>query len=292
MDLDAIAVFVKVVEAGSFSGAARQLAMPKTTVSAKVAALEKRLGATLIQRTTRKLHITDAGAQYFAHCVKAVREIELGEGALVSSKAGPTGLLRITAPVDLVHTVLPRITQAYLQAYPGTRVELLPSNRVFDLLGEGIDLAIRVGARKDSSLITRRFLTLRMGLWATPAYLARAARVRRPADLARHPLYGHAAMQATHMSRGDAKEQLQVESRLVSEDFETIKAMVLLGEGIGWMPDFLAADALAAGTLLPVLPDWSTRSAGDFYFVYPGSRYPAPKVQAFMRLALELVDPG
>ena len=292
MDLDAIAVFVKVVEAGSFSGAARLLAMPKTTVSAKVAALEKRLGATLIQRTTRKLHITDAGAQYFGHCVKAVREIELGEAALVSTKAAPSGLLRITAPVDLVHTVLPRITLAYLQAYPGTRVELLPSNRVFDLLGEGIDLAIRVGARKDSTLITRRFLNLRMCLWATPSYLAKAPRVRRPADLARHPLYGHAAMKATYMSKGTAREQLQVESRLVSEDFETIKAMVLLGEGIGWMPDFLAADAVAAGTLLPVLPEWTTRSAGDFFFVYPGSRYTSPKVQAFMRLAIEMANPA
>src|SRR5258706_8237046 len=104
MDLDAIAVFVKVVEAGSFSGAARLLKMPKTTVSAKVAALEKRLGVNLIQRTTRKLYVTEAGQQYFHHCANAVREIELGESALVSTKNKPTGLLKVTAPVDLGHT--------------------------------------------------------------------------------------------------------------------------------------------------------------------------------------------
>ncbi|PWF47827.1 LysR family transcriptional regulator [Massilia glaciei] len=104
MDLDAIAVYVKVVEAGSFSGAARLLGMPKTTVSAKVAALEKRLGVILIQRTTRKLYVTEAGEQYFRHCANAVREIELGESALLSARDSPSGLLRVTAPVDLGHT--------------------------------------------------------------------------------------------------------------------------------------------------------------------------------------------
>jgi DNA-binding transcriptional LysR family regulator len=149
-NLDAIPVFVKVVEAGSFSAAARLLNMPKTTVSAKIAALEKRLALKLIQRTTRKLHVTEAGMKYFRHCANAIRELELGEAALQSAQSEPTGLLRVTAAVDIGHVVLPRITRAYLARYPGTSVELLISNRIVDLIGEGIDLAIRAGTLKDS----------------------------------------------------------------------------------------------------------------------------------------------
>ena len=149
---DAIPVFVKVVEAGSFSAAARLLNMPKTTVSAKIAALEKRLELKLIQRTTRKLHVTEAGMKYFRHCSNAIHEIELGEAALQSTQGEPTGVLRVTAPVDVGHLVLPRITRAYLARYPETSVELLVSNRFVDLIGEGVDLAIRAGTLKDSSL--------------------------------------------------------------------------------------------------------------------------------------------
>jgi DNA-binding transcriptional LysR family regulator len=114
-------VFVKVVEAGSFSGAARLLDMPNTTVSAKVAALEKRLGVKLIQRTTRKLHVTEAGVAYFRHCASAIREIELGEAALQETRGQPTGVLKVTAAVDIGHLVVPQITRAYLAKYPARR---------------------------------------------------------------------------------------------------------------------------------------------------------------------------
>src|SRR5262247_3868041 len=141
--LDAIAVFVKVVEAGSFSTAARRLGLPKTTVSAKVAGLERRIGVRLIQRTTRKLRMTEAGEKYFHHCAIATREVELGEAALQSAKERPTGVLRITAPVDFGRAVLPRIVRAYRAKYPDVSVELSVTNRVVDVVEEGFDLAIR-----------------------------------------------------------------------------------------------------------------------------------------------------
>src|SRR5882757_8208273 len=120
--MDAISVFVKVVEAGSFSVAARHLGMPKTTVSAKVAGLEKRLGVRLIQRTTRKLRVTEAGELYFSHCATAVREVELGEAALQSTKRKPYGLLKVTAPPGLGHTLLPRIARAYAMKHAGVHL--------------------------------------------------------------------------------------------------------------------------------------------------------------------------
>jgi len=122
--MDAIAVFVKVVEAGNFSVAARRLGMPKTTVSAKVAGLEKRLGVRLIQRTTRKLRMTEAGETYFHHCAIATREVELGEAALQSAKAKPSGILRVTAPADLGRAILPRIAKAYAAKYPDVAARL------------------------------------------------------------------------------------------------------------------------------------------------------------------------
>lgn len=289
MDLDAIAVFVKVVEAGSFSGAARQLKMPKTTVSAKVAALEKRLGTILIQRTTRKLHVTEAGEHYFRHCANAVREIELGEAALLATQHTPSGLLKLTSPIDLGHTLLPKIVHAYLEQYPGTSVELLLSNRITDLVGEGVDLAIRAGRLEDSSLIAKPFFPITISLWASPAYLAEAGIPAHPRELARHRLTALSAMQATHLSNGKATVQVAIPSRVVTDDFEAVKAMVIAGEGIGWLPHFLVGDAVAAGTLVAVLPNWKTEDVGGFSFVYPGKKYASPKVQAFIAVALAMV---
>ena len=289
MDLDAIAVFVKVVEAGSFSGAARLLKMPKTTVSAKVAALEKRLGTILIQRTTRKLSVTEAGEHYFRHCANAVREIELGEAALLATQDTPTGLLKVTSPIDLGHTLLPKIVRAYLERYPGTSVELKLSNSISDLVGEGIDLAIRAGRLDDSSLIAKRFMPITINLWASPAYLGRAGSPLHPRELPKHLLIALSAMRTSLLTNGKSSVQVTIASRVLTDDFEAVKAMVIAGEGIGWLPDFIVAGAVAAGTLLPVLPSWKTEDVGGFHFVYPSKKYASPKVQAFIAIALAMV---
>ena len=181
MDLDAIAVLVKVVEAGSFSAPARLLRMPKTTVSAKVAALEKRLRATLIERTTRKLNMTEAGQRYFRHCANAMREIDLGESSLLEIKDKPAGLLKVTTTVDFGQTVLPHIVRAYVVKYPEVSVELLITNRTVDIVGEGVDLAIRRAAAMlpDSSLIagagSRRARSSRTSACACSSSPGRAA---------------------------------------------------------------------------------------------------------------------
>lgn len=289
MGLDGVAVFVKVVQSGSFSEAARQLGMPKTTVSAKVAALEKHLGVSLIRRTTRKLFVTEAGEAYFRHCAKAIREIELGEAALLSAKSGPSGVLRITAPVDISHTVLPRIVHAYLETYPGTRVELFISNRMADLVGEGIDLAIRAGALKDSSLVARRFMELEAGLWAAPAYLEVAGVPSHPRDLAKHLIVAYRGVKSLHLGNGKTEFHAPVSGRVTADDLEAIRELLLQAEGIGWLPDFLAAEAFSAGTLVPVLQKWRSKSAGGFYFVYAGQKYAPPNVRAFIEIALECV---
>src|SRR5688572_15347363 len=186
MDLDDIAVFVKVVQAGSFSKAARLLGMPNTTVSAKVARLEKRLGVTLIQRTTRKLHITPAGQAYFARCMRGISEIETAEAEISSATAEPRGLLRLTVTGDVAHSLLPPIAAEYVRKYPRLKIEVIVANRVVDLVGEGVDLAIRAAELRDSTLVARRFLSFTVNLWASPEYLELRGTPRAPADLDSH----------------------------------------------------------------------------------------------------------
>ena len=142
MDLDGIEVFVKVLESGSFSRAAKLLGMPNSTVSAKVSALEKRLGVTLLQRTTRKLRATPAGETYFQQCVLALERLKAAESELTSAQREPQGLLRVTAPADIGHSLLATLVRGFLQRYPKAEVELVVTNRVLDLIAEGVDLAM------------------------------------------------------------------------------------------------------------------------------------------------------
>lgn len=293
LSLDDIAVFVRVVETGSFSAAARRLGMPKATVSAKVARLEKRLGLSLIQRTTRKLRVTEAGEHYFRHCADAIREVEVAEAALQSTSGKPSGVLKVTTPVDLGHTLLPRIVHAYAAKYPDVSVELLVTNRIVDLVGEGIDLAIRPSqALKDSSLIARRYFEMDSNLWASPRYMQQLGAPTHPRDLKKATFLGFLARSSLVLTNGKSDVEVSLTGRIRADDFETIKSLLLLGGGIAWLPSFLAEEAAAAGTLVPVLPQWRPKERGTFYFVYVGRKYGLPKVEAFIQTALEVAHQG
>ncbi len=145
MDFNEVAIFIKVVQEGSFSKAAHNLGMPNSTVSAKISSLEKRLGVTLIQRTTRKLNITPAGNAYFKRCMLGLEEIKAAEAEIANIQGEPQGLLRITAPFELGSTVLPQIVSSFIKKYSKVRIELILTDRRVDLLSENIDLAIRAG---------------------------------------------------------------------------------------------------------------------------------------------------
>ena len=228
--MDAITVFVKVVESGSFSATARRLGMPKTTVSAKVAGLEKRLGVRLIQRTTRKLRMTEAGETYFRHCAVAIREIELGEAALQSAKGKPSGVLKVTAPVDLGHAVLPRIARAYAAKYPDVSLELIITSRIVDLVDEGVDLAIRwARGMKDSSLIARRFFQPPSNLWASPKYMRGLGKLTHPRDLANAAFVNPSQQKGSVvLTSGKSDFELRRNGRICADDLEAIKALIEL----------------------------------------------------------------
>jgi DNA-binding transcriptional LysR family regulator len=283
MELAGIAIFVKVVQAGSFSGAARRLGIPNTTVSAKVARLEKRLGVTLIQRTTRKLNITPAGRAYYERCARGLEEIEGADAEVSLAAAEPRGLLRVTAPGDVAQGMLPPIVGRFLARYPRTRVEVVVANRVIDLVAEGIHVAIRAAALRDSSLVARRFMPFSGGLWASHAYLQRKDAPKTPGDLEQHECLVFPRFSAQPLRLGDGRSRTDVRpgGRLAVDDPGTLRNFILQGAGIGMLPDFLAR-----GTpLVRVLPKW-TWTSGALSIVYPGQRFVSANVRAFIDTAL------
>jgi DNA-binding transcriptional LysR family regulator len=157
------------------------------------------------------------------------------------------------------------------------------------LIGEGIDLAIRAGTLKDSSLIAKRFFNVDSNLWASPTYLAQFGGLEHPRNLAKAAFVGFKGFNTLRLANGKSEVEVPMLGRIVADDLEAIKALAILGEGIAWLPDFLAADAVEAGTLVSVLPNWKSKTMGNIHFVYPGRQYTSPKVQAFIQVALDVV---
>lgn len=288
MNLDGLDVFVKVIQSGSFSGAARLLNMPVTTVSGKIANLEKRLGVTLIHRTTRKLNLTQSGEIFFKRCVRALDEVQAAENELANNKAEPEDLLRITAPVDVGHTLLVPIVRSYLKAYPKTQIETILTSRVVDLVSEGVDLAIRVGKLKDSNLIARKYIDTQANMWASSAYIKRMGLPRHPRDLKDHDFVRFSHLSSSwKLSNG--KENIEVPSsasRIITDDIEMVKIFILAGDGIGMMPGFMCKPDEESGKIVRILPNWTWGSL-TLSFVYPPQRFVSPKIKTFIDWALK-----
>ena len=286
MNLDGIEVFVKVVQAGSFTLAAKQMGMPITTVSGKVAALEKRLGITLIHRTTRKLSITEAGEAFYKGCVRALAEVENAEKQVSNARLEPEGTLRITTTADIARVLLAPIVNTYVKTYPKVRVDILTTPRIVDLVGEGLDLAMRVGTLRDSTLIARKFIDTSASLWVSSAYAKKRGVPKHPRDLIKFDGIGYNTFAdgTIHLERDGEKMEAPFPSRIQADDMETIKSFVLQGNGIGLIPNFLCEEESQSGKLVKVLPHWGW-GAFHISFVYPAQRFVAPKVQAFMECA-------
>src|SRR5262245_51584410 len=220
MDLNQMLVFARVVQAGSFSAAAAALKMPKSTVSRKVSELEERLDARLLQRTTRKLSLTDVGRTYYDYAARVAGEIEDAERAVSSLQDTPRGLLRVTAPLNIGY--LAPILSDYLARYPEVRVELFATGRRVDLVEERFDVGIRAGALSDSTLIARSLGSSKWFLVATPGYLEKRGRPRSPEDLKKHPclLFGTGPDSASlRLEKGDRSMQVSLSPRLLVSDF-------------------------------------------------------------------------
>jgi DNA-binding transcriptional LysR family regulator len=291
MDLNEIAVFTRVVQAGSFTAAAKALGMPKSTVSRKVADLEERLAARLLQRTTRKLSLTDAGRLYFDHGVRIVHELEAAETAVGSLQSRPRGLLRVTAGPNAPW--LGDIVADYMKRNPEVQIELLITGRTVDLVEERFDVGIRAGALADSSLVARKLGNATWFLVATPAYLKKRGRPRTHDDLRQHDclLFGAGSPSVTvRLDRGDESAHVPIAARLLVSDFDVLGAAALTGLGIGLLPAFQCVEALRAHRLDRVLHDWAAPST-PMHIVYPTARHLSATVKSFVEYVQQRMTP-
>lgn len=291
-DLNDTLVFVKVVELGSFTAAARTLHLPNTTVSRKVQELEERLGAQLLHRTTRKLGLTEAGNIYFAHCQHIARDLDEAESAVGQLQSGPRGWLRVTATHAVGNIWVAPLLSEFHARHPEVRVELLLSNDKLDIIAGEIDVAMRVGTLADSNLIARRLSVFRTAVYATPGYIERFGEPLHPDDLIHH----RALAQTNHrnasaftwtLGDGDGKPRdFPVDPVMISNDPGALRAVLLGGEGIMLASDAMVRAYVEQGLVQRALAGWRGL---DIYLhaLFPRGQVQSPKVRAFVDFLVE-----
>ena len=282
--LTGMAIFARVVEYRSFTRAARELGMTKSTVSKQVGRLEDRLGLRLLNRSTRQLSLTEAGVAFYQGCRRMVAEAEQAEQAVSFLAEAPRGTLFVSAPVSFgtLH-ILPGLPD-FLRRYPELRVEVTLNDRLVDLIEEGFDIGVRIRKLEDSALVSRRLAPSRRVLAASPDYLARQGRPRRLEDLADHEclIYAYQVEGALWRLAGpDGKREVKVAGRLRVNNGEALLAAALGGAGIAFLPTFVCGEALRGGRLARVLPDWSD-DEGAVNVICPPGRNLLPKVRVFI----------
>jgi DNA-binding transcriptional LysR family regulator len=292
--LNGMRVFAQVVEAKSFSAAADKLGMSKSLASRHVSALERALSVKLLNRSTRKLSLTEAGALFYEHCARIVQEAELAEQRLAQTQSEPAGLVRMTAtPAFAVRHVLPALTEFY-KKYPKIRVKLSCSNRVLDLGDEGFDLGIRVSFSPDPNLVARKLTVNRSVLCASPAYLKRHGTPRRVEDLRKHEcvLFPPLTPKGVWTLRRDRKKySVPVAGVFETDEMDAVRAAVTAGLGIGILPIYMVGDALRQGKLVPLLRQFQVVPESVIYLVYLPNRTLSSRMRVLIDFLVERFGP-
>lgn len=283
--LNGMRVFAQVVEAKSFSAAADKLGMSKSLVSRHVSALERSLSVKLLNRSTRKLSLTEAGTTFYEHCARIVQEAQLAEERLTQAQAEPAGLVRVTAVQPfVVRHVLPALPEFY-EKYPKVRIELCCSNRAADLGDERFDLGIRVSFDPAPHLVARKLAANRAVLCASPAYLERHGTPRRVEDLtgSRCVLFPPLAPKGRWtLCRGRRKHSVPVSGVLETDEMDAVRAAVFAGLGIGILPAYMVGDALREARLVPLLRQYQVVPESAIYLVYLPNRTLSSRVRALI----------
>lgn len=296
LDANDLLLFAHVVDAGSFSRAAERLGLPKSTVSRRIAALERQLGERLLQRTTRQIQLTELGTGVLAHAREVVAEVDHAQALAAHRQQRPTGRLRVSMPADMASHAFAGALANYAQAYPGVRLEVDLSPRRVDLVGENFDLAIRMGSlAEDASLSARRLALFELGLYAAPAYLARFADLQQPDGL--RPMHGLMilprdgdALPWALSHSGGAGWTGQPETRTCINSPDLLLRLALLGAGVTAITEFFAAPHVQAGQLLRVLPGWCLPPVAA-WAVFPGRRLLPARTRLFIEALADALAP-
>ena len=299
-DLNDLAFFAAVAEHRGFAAAGRALGIPKSRLSRRVAQLEDDLGVVLVQRSTRQFAITEIGRQFLAHCQAMLAEARAAEDAIATQRAEPRGIVRLSAPVEIAQNFVATCLPRFLADYPRVRVQLLVSNRRFDLLNENIDIALRVRRvpDMDPELVTRPLSRMHSILTAAPAYLDRRGRPQQPQELTAHDTLSLIEMDTaqnwTFIPRvpaaGTDSVKVDIEPRLLCGEFNVLLQATLAGQGICTLPESVCGPRIVAGELEHVLPEWHTGES-VLHLVYLSRRGRLPAVRAIADFLVECLPP-
>jgi DNA-binding transcriptional LysR family regulator len=286
-DLNELYFFAKVVDHGGFSAAAQQLGIPKSRLSRHIAQLEERLGVRLLNRTTRRVTLTELGRIYHQHCRDVLASADAADEAAERLRNEPSGLLKVTAPIGIADRDLAPVLPGFLAKYPHIRLNLIITSRRVDLVEDGIDVALRVrmSGEEDPQLVTRRFGVANASLVATPRFLRRHAKIRHPTDLERLPIVGMANADGLVRWRLESRNgeaiTLTLTPRLAADHFAVLQSAALNHLGLTYLPELYCRDELKSGDFVAVLPDW-TKPSATIQAVYLSRRGLLPSVRAFI----------
>ncbi|SMF47673.1 LysR family transcriptional regulator [Pseudobacteriovorax antillogorgiicola] len=288
MQLKSIDIFVKVVQAESFTGAAKALDIPNSTVSARISQLEESLGVTLLNRTTRRVSVTEAGQKFYEGCFQAMEVIELAKNEITQSNTESQGLLRVTSTVDLGQSVLPSLIRRFSTAFPKVELELILTNERLDLVSHNIDIAIRIGKLADSSLKLRKLAEAKVGAFASPEYIDKHGSPTHPKELSQHTIIGFKPVKnrKATFKKGKSTHSQKINSHIWCDDPHVVKALVMEGLGMGFLGGFHVSSEVKRGSLIPILPDWTADKVA-LSLVYVEKKFLPVRLRNFIDFAAE-----
>ncbi len=286
--ISGMVVFSHLVESGSFTATAKRLGLSKASISREIAALEERLGAQLLIRTTRRMSVTELGSLFYERCRRVLEEAEDAERSIHQLQAEPHGTLRLAVPMSFgILQIAPRIHR-FLARHPALKVEIEATDRVVDLVYERIDLAIRIRRPREQSFVIRRLCPIRGLLCASPDYLARNGAPRTPSEVADHPCLTYRG--ASETWRFSTGEELEVKGRLTFDNGDGLRLAALSGLGLVSLPTYLCGDDIRTGRLVPLLLE-HMHPGTTVFAVYPENRHLSPKVRALIDWLVEELGP-
>ncbi|AJK48414.1 LysR family transcriptional regulator [Burkholderia plantarii] len=290
VEADEIGALLAVLETGSFTAAARQLGRDSSVISRRLKALETRLGTRLVERTTRRLSATEAGARLRERVQEAMQLIRGGEEEARSLSASPIGLLRLSLPAGFGRRwIAPRLP-SFLARYPALEVEAVFTDRFVDLIAERFDAGVRIGRLEDNRLVARHVRTMRRLLCASPAYLDTHPPIRHPRDLVQHACIGFTPMASHpvwHLSRHGQRHAVRTHPRLATDDIDALMHAALQGTGVSYCADWVVANELREKRLVEVLPAWEVAGDETMHVIRASAHFTPAKVRAFIDWVVE-----
>ena len=288
-----MSIFVAAVDAGNFSAAARLLGITPSAVSKQISRLETRLGARLLNRSTRRISLTDVGRDFYERSRSILADIDEAERAVGSASDVPRGRLRVTASISFGQRQIVPLVPEFVSRFPGVRVDVVFSDRVIDMVDEGIDVAVRVSAPADSALIARQLVPDRRIVCAAPGYLAAHGAPESPEDLAAHNalIYSTVYSDTWRFDGPSGPSAVRVSSNFSANSGEAIRDLALDGAGIARLATFLVGGDIKSGRLVELLPDWYDPQENIIHAVYPSRRLVPPSTRAFVDFLVEKLTP-